>query len=165
MSDDTLITDDELEQVDETEFDNSLAQLQADLQLSRAREQRLMADYQNLIRRNREEQSRWAKLATKDFVSELLLPLEHLMRASEQVQDAGLSMVVQQFWQTLERHGVQRIETIGQEFDVATMEAVEQVDDSLTVLSEVRPGFKLNGEVIQHAKVLLGNSVKKDKKN
>ncbi len=160
MTDDAKRTDETLDAAlaedTEPQIIDDFEQLQSELQLSRAREQRLVADYQNLIRRNKEEQSRWAKLATKDFVSELLLPLEHLTRAAEQVKDKGLDMVVQQFWQTLERHGVARIETVGKEFDVQTMEAVEQADDSTQVTAEVRPGFTLYGEIIQHAKVILG---------
>lgn len=165
MADDTNRTDEQLDVVEELEEQaqehdagDELERLQDELAQSRAREQRLMADYQNLIRRNREEQTRWAKLATKDFVSEILLPLEHLTRAAEQVQDKGLDMVMQQFWQTLERHGVQRVSTVGQKFDVQTMEAVEQHQDSLDVTAEVRPGFTLYGEVIQHAKVILGQA-------
>lgn len=171
MTDDTNRTDTHIDAVAELETysvehdpDDIVAQLQDELAQSKAREQRLVADYQNVIRRNREEQSKWAKLATKDFISEVLLPLEHLDRAAEQVGDKGLNMVVQQFWQTLERHGVQRVETVGKEFNVQTMEAVEQYDDSLTVSSEVRPGFTLYGEVIQHAKVILGVTTMKEKK-
>ncbi len=171
MPDDSIRPDEqvdvvaELEQkAEEHDSDDIVVQLQEELAQSRAREQRLLADYQNLIRRNREEQSRWAKLATKDFMTEMLLPLEHLNRAAQLVNDKGLDMVVQQFWQTLERHGVQKVLTIGQQFDVQKMEAVEQYSDSLTVTAEVRPGFTLYGEVIQHAKVILGEAPEKQGK-
>ncbi len=155
---DEITIPDEQEETQSSEPAGIVDELREQLDQSRTREQRLLADYQNLIRRNKEEQSRWVKLATKDFVTELLLPIEHLARAAEQVNDKGLNLVITQFWQTLERHGLKKIETLGKPFDVSLMEAVEQYNESTEVTSEVRPGFTLYGEVVQHAKVILGKA-------
>jgi molecular chaperone GrpE len=157
--------------------ESELEALRAELNQARAREQRAVADYQNLQRRTREEQSRWAKLATRDFVSDLLEPLSHLSLAANQLQDPGLEMVVKRLWQTLENQGLQRIEVLGKPFDITTMEAVDQQVQAEAGLDEsgeggidaegtsagvvtqvVREGYLLNGEVIQHAKVIIGSS-------
>lgn len=123
------------------------------------RERRLQADYQNVVRRTREEKLAHSKRATKDLITDLLDPLAHLLLANAQLNDPGLRMVIDQLWVTLGAHGLQQIEVLGQPFDVNTMEAVEAVDpeaESAVVTSVVRPGFTLNGEILQHAKVVIG---------
>ncbi len=136
-----------------------LEQLQAQLAEMTERERRLQADYQNVVRRTREDKLAHSKLATKQLIIDVLDPLAHLSLASEQLKDPGLRMVIDQLWTTLGTHGLQQIEVLGKPFDVNTMEAVEAVDPeeaSVVVSSVVRPGFTLNGEVIQHAKVVVG---------
>lgn len=139
---------------------DSVEEIKAQLQQAKDAELRARADYQNLIRRNQAERQQLIKLATKSLVSDLLQPIEHLALASQQLNDQGLNMVVTQFWQTLENNGLQEINPVGQPFDVETMEAVEikgeGSEDELEVLSVVKRGYRLNGEVIQHAKVVVG---------
>ena len=146
----------EVEQLQE-----ELARLEEQLAHCKDREQRALADYQNLIRRTREDQSRFAKLATVEFVENLLQPLGHLQLAADQLNDQGLTMVITQLWQTLEQQGLSRIEVKGKRFDVETMEVVEKEEgdeEEQVVVKEVRPGYTLNEIVIQHAKVVLGKS-------
>lgn len=123
-------------------------------------ERRARADYQNLVRRTQQERQQLIKLATKSLVSDLVQPVEHLSLAAAQLNDKGLDMVVHQFWQVLENHGLQEINPIDQDFDLETMEAVDTLEDvteeDSVVKSVVKRGYRLNGEVIQHAKVVLG---------
>lgn len=139
---------------------DSVEEMRAQLQQAKDAELRARADYQNLIRRNQAERQQLIKLASKSLVTDLLQPIEHLALAAQQLNDQGLNMVVTQFWQTLENNGLQEINPVGQPFDVETMEAVEIKDegneDEMEVLSVVRRGYRLNGEVIQHAKVVVG---------
>lgn len=141
---------------------------------ARERERRAVADYQNLVRRSAEERVRVVKLAALDFVENLLEPLSHLSLASEQINDQGLKMVVGQLWQKLNEAGLEEIDPIGQVFDVQTMEAVPDPESKAKseVTKEVRPnetasvrehkvtkvvakGYRLGGEVIRHAKVIV----------
>lgn len=136
-----------------------LALLRTQLAEMTERERRLQADYQNLVRRTREEKLAHSKRATERLMTDLLDPLAHLSLASEQLNDPGLRMVIDQLWTTLGVHGLQQIEVLGKPFDVNIMEAVEAVDpeaESAVVTSVVRPGFTLNGEILQHAKVVVG---------
>lgn len=123
---------------------------------SRDKEQRALADYQNLVRRTQQERTKLAKFAAKSLIEDLLQPLEHLSMAADQIEDPGLNMVKTQLWQTLEQHGLEEINPLGQPFDIDTMEVVEQKDGGNTVTAVVKRGYKLHGEVIQHAKVVLG---------
>lgn len=119
--------------------------------------QRALADYNNLMRRTQQERGQIAKLASLRLVEELLQPIEHLKLAAKQLDDAGLYMVEKQLWQVLSEHGLEEIEVLGQPFNVETMEAVESEAEGDRVVKVLRPGYTLNGEVIQHAKVVLGN--------
>ncbi|MDA1079137.1 MAG: nucleotide exchange factor GrpE [bacterium] len=140
-------------------FSPELELLRAQLAEMTERERRLQADYQNLVRRTREDKLTHSKLATKHLVTDLLDPLAHLSLASQQLNDPGLRMVIEQLWKTLSTHGLAEIEVLGKPFDATIMEAVEVVSPenvAAVVSSVVRPGFTLHGEIIQHTKVVLG---------
>ena len=137
----------------------SVEEYQAALQAlaqAQEREKRLLADYQNLQRHSREERQQLVKMANKEFCLGLLQPLEHLQLATEQIQNPGLTMVTEQFWRSLKELGLEKIEVLGKAFDLATMEVVEKRGKAEKVLSVVRNGYRLNGEIIQHAQVVLG---------
>lgn len=142
-------------QATEAVADVSLAELEAKLETAEAKYQRALADYQNLVRRNREESVQKAKLATKEFVSNLIQPLNHLELAAEQLNDSGLNMVVSQLWETLNREGLEKVECMGKPFDAESMEVVEITDKGEKVIKVLTPCYALNGTVIQFAKVIL----------
>lgn len=147
----------------QAQLDKLVAQLEAakaeGLKASEA-EKRSKADYQNLVRRNQEDRAQLVKFASKALVSDMLQPLDHLSLAAAQLNDPGLNMVITQFWQKLNDHGLEAIDPVGQPFDLATMEAVDgggksELDDKPVVDKVVTKGYKLNGEVIQFARVIL----------
>ena len=137
-----------------------LEQIQAQLNHAQEKERRSLADYQNLLRRTNEERVRIAKFANKDLIQALLPVAENLDRATVQFADEGLSLVVKQLWQVLAEFGVEIIEVEGKKFDVDAMEAVDANGESDVVTAVIQPGYKLKGEVIQHAKVVLGKPKK-----
>jgi len=118
--------------------------------------QRANADYQNLVRRSREEKTRFAKMANHDLIEALLQPVEHLSMAASQIEDPGLDMVVGQFKQVLADFDLKEIEVMDKEFDIDTMEVVEKNGKEEKVIKVIQKGYQLNGVVIQHAKVALG---------
>lgn len=145
------------------ELKKQLEEAGARAQRSHDGELRAKADYQNLVRRGQEERAQFIKFATRELVQDLLQPLDHLSLAAQQLNDTGLNMVVQQFWQTLNNHSLEEINPVGKPFDINTMEVVEtaqSVNESQDQVSQivekvVKKGYKLNGEIIQFAKVIL----------
>ncbi len=133
-------------------------QLQQDLVNSQEREKRLLADYQNLIRRSEKERSKVAKFANRDLIEALLPVIGNLDKAAEQSDNELLDMVAKQLWSVLNQVGLERIEAKGKEFNVETMDAVDKQGKGETVVEVIEPGYRLKGEVIQYAKVVLGNS-------
>lgn len=145
--------------------DAVVAELQQQLKQAQEAEKRALADYQNVIRRNQEERVQFAKMATREMVSDLLQPLEHLSMAAAQLDDTGLNMVIDQLWAKLKDHGLEEIDPQGQPFNIETMEVVEnqttengaQLElETLVVTKVQRKGYRLNGQVIQFARVTLG---------
>ena len=117
---------------------------------------RAVADYQNLERRQREEQAQIVSFAQEQVFGSLLQPLHHLSLAAENLKNQGLDMVVAQFWQVLAEQGLEEIKPVGEVFDAAVMEAVAKEGEGETVLAVVTPGYKLHGRVLQPAKVKVG---------
>jgi molecular chaperone GrpE len=135
---------------------DELATIQQELTQAQEREKRALADYQNLVRRNQEERLKLLKLANRELIEALLQPIGHLTMAAQQINDRGLDMVVQDFWKVLEEVGVEEINPEGEKFDLETMEVVDKEGKGEVVTKVVKRGYKLNGEVIQHAKVIVG---------
>ena len=143
------------------EPDQQLTVLQTQLQNARASELRAMADYQNLVRRTQDDRIKMIKFAGLSVVESLLQPLDHLAMAKDQLKDQGLDMVYQQFVQALQNEGLEEIEVLGKEFDPTTMEVVSKEvvaneKQMNKVVKVAQRGYKLNGEVIRHAKVVIG---------
>ena len=139
-------------------LDQKIKDLEEKLKVSEARELRALADYQNLIKRTREEKLAFAKMANRELVAEILEPLEHLSLAALQLKDQGLDMIVKNFWQKLEAQGLEEIlPQQGQNFDEKLMEAVLSQGKNIEGKVErvMSKGYRLNGEVICHAKVAI----------
>jgi molecular chaperone GrpE len=142
------------------QLEQELAQLHDALTQAQEKERRAIADYHNLQRRTQSDAARLAKFASKELMAELVQPLEHLSMAAAQLQDKGLQLVIEQFWQVLSDNGLREYNPLDEQFTVETMEAVEREGDGNTVIKVLRPGYLLHGEVIQHAKVVVGSKTK-----
>ena len=71
----------------------------------------------------------------------------------------GVELIYKKFVQTLEKFGLEPIESVGQPFDPELHEALMQTEakgkDSNIVVEEIQKGYKLNGSVLRHAKVIV----------
>jgi len=131
------------------EYETKLAQ-------AKERELKALADYNNLLKRQQQIQARLAAAAGQELIEQLLSPLEHLSLAVTHVKDRGVAMVSEEFWRVLKNYGLTEINPLGQQFSEETMEAVEKIGDGQKVKKVLRRGYKLNNQVIQPAKVVVG---------
>jgi len=136
--------------------------------------QRERADATNLRRRTEEEKRRLGEFYKAMVVQELLPALDNLDRAlkhaPKELKDhdyvKGVKSVSKQFEQCLNQLGVERIKTVGEEFDPKLHEAVhmEQGEGTVEVVcEELQPGYKLGDEIIRHAMVKVKMEDKKEK--
>jgi len=122
---------------------------------------RALADYQNLLKQTAREKTEFAKYALTDFLHNVLPVYDHLkmslngLSAEEKKNPwaEGVGHVLKQFRQVLADHGIEEIKTVGELFDHETMEAIDGSGEM--VAQELMPGYKLNGKVIRHAKVIV----------
>jgi molecular chaperone GrpE len=122
---------------------------------------RALADYRNLQQQTQQERARLIQMAASGVVEDLLPTLDHLEMALQHFKDPSLQMIADSLMQTLQNHGLVRIEAAGMPFDHETMEAVDTAAGEKDVVVQVRRnGYRLNGNVIRHAQVVVGDGVK-----
>lgn len=122
---------------------------------------RTLADIQNLRRRTEEERLRIVRDGNEKLIKELLPVMDDFdlalsaARTSESVDQllSGMEAIHRKFMLTLNKQGVDPINTTGAKFDPDIHEAVMVDEDSdlpeETVSSELRKGYTLNGRVIR----------------
>ena len=121
---------------------------------------RALADYQNLEKRIQTEKQDWIKMANKDLLLRLLPGLDSLLLAEKHTSDEGVKLSVKHFLDIFQEIGVQKIETVGKDFDPNLMEAVATtVGEEGKVLEEVKSGFALFDSVLRPAQVVVGRQV------
>lgn len=126
--------------------------------------QRERADVINIRRRHDEQMSTLKNYAKAGVIRELLPAIDNLERALKHVPKdienhdyiKGVSGVVKRFERTMKAIGVERVKTVGEEFDPKYHEAIsmEEGKGSREVVSEeLQAGYRLGDEVIRHAMV------------
>jgi molecular chaperone GrpE (heat shock protein) len=133
-----------------------IKKLQQENQILEEKARLALADYQNLVRRQQQEQTKVIEYAKTTIFESLIQPLEHLTLAAKALNDQGLNIVIKQFWQTLANQGLVEFSPEKEKFDPETMEAVEKEGNGDTVITVLSPGYKLNHQVIKTARVKVG---------
>ncbi len=135
---------------------------------------RALADYQNLLKQTAKEKIEFAAYANELMLREILpvydnlkLAIEHYNGESSDEWLKGVEHVAKQFKDALNKLGVEEIRVEGEKFDHNSMNAVdseETEDENLDgqVAKEMKAGYKLNGKVIEAAKVMV-YKIKNDK--
>ena len=133
----------------------------------RALSQRLAADYQNLKKEADDRVANARKYGSEALLLEVAPLMDYFNSAftavPEDQEDSawmkGIQYIQQHLVKVLTDNGVEIIEPNGQEFDEALHEAVSEEDNQdlkpNTVLRVSQVGFKLNGRVVKHAKVVV----------
>ncbi len=122
---------------------------------------RALADYQNLLKQTAKDREDFIKYALADFLQDILPVYDHLKMSMAGLSEeeaknpwaVGVKHVLKQFKDILEARGVEEIKTVGEPFDHNLMEAIDGQGEK--VKQEIMPGYKLNGKVIRHAKVIV----------
>jgi len=141
---------------------------QAQAETAKTREQllRTAADFDNFRKRSRRDIEDAQRKSIERVLLEVLPVgdnLERAVQAAQQGGDAnsvveGVTMVLRFFEDALNRLGVERVPSIGQPFDPGQHEAVQQVESEQppgTVVSEMVPGYRLQGKLLRPAMVAV----------
>lgn len=156
----------------ETGADESDPVAEAKAEAARFKEQwvRSAADFDNFRKRSRKEVDDARKGGREELLKELLPVFDNLERAIQSAQRAtevkpvaeGLSMILRQFGETLNRGNIQRVPAVGQPFDPSVHEAIQQVETDEhppgTVIAEVQPGYTQGDRLVRAAMVVVAKA-------
>jgi molecular chaperone GrpE len=156
----------EEEEVDETEL------LKAEVADLKERYIRLAADMENLRRRTEREVKDARIFAISNFARDVLAVSDDLARAMQVVRDSqntedplasvaglveGIAATERAMITTMERHGVTRVDPVGEKFDPNYHQAMFEVPDATkpnnTVMNVVQAGFKIGERMLRPALV------------
>jgi molecular chaperone GrpE len=126
---------------------------------------RMAADFDNYRKRQQQERESLLKYGAEETLKKFLHVIDTLDRAKTSLQDVtdpdqlkeSFEVVHKQFMDTLDKVGVKKIETVGQEFNHNLHEAVMQTPTSdhpdHTVINELQGGYMLEDRVLRAALV------------
>jgi len=118
---------------------------------------RALADYKNLVERTNKEKKEFYEFANASLLTSLMPVYDSLEMLGRFNQDQGLQLTIKQFKQVLLEEGLKEIETLGKEYDVNEMEAVEMVEgEEGKVVEELSKGFFYKGKLLRPARVKVG---------
>lgn len=129
---------------------------------------RQVAEFDNYRKRVIKEKAELIKNGGEKVISAILPIVDDFERASEnmaKMEDVaavkeGVELIIEKFLTTLHKEGLEKIDAVGQPFDVDYHEAIAMVpspsdDMKGKVIDCVQTGYKLNDKVIRHAKVAV----------
>ena len=156
---------DESESEPEPEPEDPLTALQRERDEYLALAQRAQADFDNYRKRAAREAAAATQRAKSGLVGELLPVVDNLERAlgsaaeGEEHLAAGVKLVHSELVSVLNRNGVEQFDPAGEKFDPAVHEALstreQEGSDSGVVLEVVEKGYRLNGNVLRPARVVV----------
>jgi molecular chaperone GrpE len=128
---------------------------------------RTAADFDNYRKRTRREIDEAKVRGRDDAVKDILPVFDNLERAVAAADGAqsiasvveGVKMVLKLFEDTAERMGLTRVKTLGERFDPAIHEAIQQQETEAhppgTILAEVVPGYMVGQRLLRAAMVVV----------
>lgn len=125
--------------------------------------QRLKADFDNYKKRNAELAENSFNSGVSYSVEKILPVVDSITNAKNKITDPsvieGLDIIATQLFNSLKSLGVEKIESVGKEFDPNLHNAVMVDKDSTLpdqqVLEEFQMGFMLGNKVIRHSVVKI----------
>lgn len=163
------MTEEEKEPIEETEATpevNKEELLQEELKECKDKYLRLLAETDNLRKRMQKERQEMTRFAVDNVIADLLVPIDNLENAlkftqnmSDEVKNwaMGFQMILSQFKEVLQNHGVTSFSSEGALFDPHKHEAVEMEETSDkpegTILQEFVKGYKCGDRIVRPARV------------
>jgi molecular chaperone GrpE len=149
---------------------SDVEQLRLELEETKNRSLRAMADLENYRTRINRQMAEERKYASIELMRELLPVWDNIGRALEAVSVSrnleslveGVQMVHVQFLEVLKKHHCEKIEAMHQPFDPNVHASVAQIPSAQhpanTIIEEVQTGFRLFDRVVRPSQVVLASA-------
>ena len=131
---------------------------------------RVMADFDNFRKRQREETARLTSCTREELILKLLPMVDNFDRTLQAAEAEhsyeslveGVTLTLKHIREMLDKEGLKPIDAVGQEFNPELHEAVMRVEDGEhpdnTVVHELQKGYTQAGDVIRPARVTVAVS-------
>lgn len=140
---------------------------------------RTLAENENVLRRAKREREETSKYAIANFAREMLGAADNLRRALDAIPDGtpgdadstaalieGVQLTERALLAVFERHGIKKIEPMGEKFDHDFHEAIFEVptDDAEpgTVVQVVEVGYLIHDRLLRAARVGIAKAIPED---
>jgi len=134
---------------------------------------RAVADLDNYKKRAIREKVDIIKYGKEDVIKDILPFVDSLDRALDHADSSdvqafkeGIKLIQEQLLSCLKKHGVEKIDSVGLDFDPNFHEAMMQVEseehDENKVVNEVQKGYLLNGRLLRPSKVCICKKMNKE---
>ena len=149
-----------------------LAEAQAEARANHDRFLRERAELENFKKRMQREKAEALRFASEPLIRELLPVVDNLERALEHDSGNGQSvldgvrLVLKALLELLDRHGVKRIDAVGEPFDPSRHEAMAQVvsaeHEPNQVIAQHHSGYLLHDRLLRPALVTVSGRKSND---
>lgn len=146
--------------------DLRMKKLEEEVEENKDKYLRLLAESENMRKRLSKEKTEMTRFAIDNVMTEILDPVDKLEKALEVADKMspevrnwamGFQMILNQFKEVLQNHGITSFNSVGTQFDPFMHDAVEveetDAEPEGTVLEEYLRGYKSKERVIRPARV------------
>ena len=134
---------------------------------------RAVADLENYKKRSIREKADIIKYGKEEIIKDILPFVDNLDRALDHADTSdiqsfkeGIRLIQEQLLSCLKKHGVEKIDSMGLDFDPNFHEALMQVESEEhaenKVVNEVEKGYLLNGRLLRPSKVCICKNINKE---
>ena len=149
---------------------NPVAEMEEELALTKDKLLRLYSEFDNYKKRTLREKIEFSKMASADIILDMLPVLDDFERAMKSMQETnqdaamieGVNLIYTKMKSTLEQNGLKEMKSTGEIFNADLHDALSNIEAENKkmkgkVVEEIQKGYYLNGVVLRHAKVIVGN--------
>lgn len=159
------------------EKDQKITELETEISELKDKLLRRAAEFENYKRRTENDQLNLIKYAAEPIIQTLLPIVDDFERSLLHIENAkdinaikeGLKLVYDKLIKALKEQGVEKIDSIGEAFDVEFHEALMQKPvegvEPHTVVEEIEKGYKYKDKIIRHAKVIVSEIPAEEQSN
>ncbi|MBZ6379660.1 nucleotide exchange factor GrpE [Pacificimonas flava] len=151
----------------DAEQDQRLTDLESEVATLKDRLMRAVAETENVRRRLEREKEDSSSYAITGFARDLLSVADNLTRALDAAEKdevvnkgllTGVEMTQKELMKAFEKHGISRVESVGQPLDPHTHQAMMEVEADEehaagTIVQELQPGYKIKDRLLRPAMV------------
>jgi molecular chaperone GrpE len=131
---------------------------------------RLRADFENYKKRAEKENSVLKQSSKADMLNKLLpivdefeIAFSHMDSAGDKEFKKGMELIYSKLSDLLKKEGVEEMKSMGETFDPYKHDAIRQGEgEEGKIVETVQKGYLLNGNVLRHAKVVVGKGEVKE---